>query len=69
VFTEVPAADIPLASQATVESWDSVGTITLINVIEEEFHIEMDFDAIGDLDSFDRVLDYVNGRMAETAAS
>ena len=47
------------ATQATVEEWDSVSTITLVNVIEDEFQIEIDFEALGDLTSFDLILDYV----------
>ena len=40
--------------------WDSVGAIMLVNVLEEEFQIEMDFDVLGDLTSFDLILDYLN---------
>jgi acyl carrier protein len=47
------------ASQATVPEWDSVAAIMLVNVIEEEFQIQMDFEMLGDLTSFDRVLDYL----------
>ena len=53
-------AAIYSATQAGVQEWDSIATITLVNVIEEEFHIEMDFDVLGDLTSFDLILDYVD---------
>ena len=59
VFPDLPAAEIPAASQATVAAWDSVAAITLVNVIEEEFGFEMDLDQLADLDSFSRILDYV----------
>ncbi len=36
-------ADIFAATQATVPEWDSVAAITLVNVLEEEFQIVMDF--------------------------
>jgi acyl carrier protein len=42
-----------------------VAAITLVNVIEEEFGIEMDFDQLADLDSFRRVRDYL-GREVRT---
>ena len=63
VFPNLPEAEIPAASQATVAAWDSVATITLVNVIEEEFGIEMDFDRLADLDSFNRIQDYLNREM------
>jgi acyl carrier protein len=60
VFPDLPAAEIPAASQATVAAWDSVAAITLVNVIEEEFGIQMDLDQLADLDSFTRVHDYLS---------
>ena len=53
-------AEIFAATQSTVAEWDSVGAIMLVNVLEEEFQIEMDFDVLGDLTSFDLILDYLN---------
>jgi acyl carrier protein len=54
-------AEIFAATQATVAEWDSVAAITLVNVLEEEFQIEMDFEVLGDLTSFELVLDYLKG--------
>jgi acyl carrier protein len=65
VFPDLPVEEIPAASQATLAAWDSVAAITLVNVIEEEFGIEMDFDQLADLDSFRRVRDYL-GREVRT---
>jgi acyl carrier protein len=42
-----------------VPDWDPIAAITLVNVLEEEFQIQMDFEALGDLTSFDLILDYV----------
>ena len=47
------------ATQSTVEGWDSIAAITLVNVIEEEFGIQMDMDALADLDSFERIHEYL----------
>jgi acyl carrier protein len=66
VFPGLPEAEIPAASQASIAAWDSVAAITLMNVIEEEFGIQMDFDQLADLDSFGRIHDYLS---RETQAS
>lgn len=44
VFPDLAAADVRQATVDSVEKWDSVATLTLVNVIEEEFGIEIDFD-------------------------
>jgi acyl carrier protein len=54
-------AGIFAATQATVPEWDSVAAITLVNVLEEEFQIEMDFEVLADLTSFELILDYLKG--------
>jgi acyl carrier protein len=69
VFPELSEEEIHRASQASISNWDSVASITLVNVIEEEFGIQIDFEAVADLVSFDLVLDYLNARNAATAPS
>ncbi len=59
VFPTLPEAQIASASQASVAAWDSTASILLVNVIEDEFGFEMDFDRLADLDTFERVHDYV----------
>jgi acyl carrier protein len=59
VFPELPEAKIASASQSSVEAWDSIAAITLGNVVEEEFSIEMDFETLPELNSFDRMLAWV----------
>jgi acyl carrier protein len=61
VFPQLSDGEAATVSQHAFPAWDSVAAITLVNVVEEEFEIEMDLDAIGDLDSFDKVLGYVEG--------
>ena len=60
VFPHLPEGEIAAASQTNVAAWDSVAAITLVNVIEEEFGIQMDLDQLADLDSFTRVHDYLS---------
>jgi acyl carrier protein len=63
VFPDLSEAQASVLSQATDPAWDSVAAITLANVIEEEFGVEMDLEALGDLDSFEKVLGYVVGKL------
>jgi acyl carrier protein len=58
-FPDLPEAEIASAEQVRIAAWDSTGAITLVNVIEEEFGIEMDFDRLAELDSFGRILDHL----------
>ena len=67
-FTDLPADRIRSATQETTQNWDSVADITLMNLIEEEFEIQMDFEDLGDLTSFGKILAYVHGKIAQAAA-
>ena len=60
VFPNLPEAEIPSASQVSLAAWDSVNAIMLVNVIEEEFGIEMDFDRLAELSSFGGIHDYLS---------
>lgn len=64
VFPSMAPEEIPAATQATVEAWDSIAAITLVNVIEEEFGIQMDLEALADLDSFERIREYLTAECA-----
>jgi len=64
VFPELPSGQIAGANQGTVPEWDSVAAITLLNVIEDEFHITMDLEMAADLDSFERIEDYLQGQVS-----
>jgi acyl carrier protein len=65
-FPDLPADRIASATQDKVPTWDSVAAITLMNLIEEEFAIQMDFEDLGELTSFQKILTYVNGKLAQT---
>lgn len=62
VFPNLNEESIQLASPTTVSSWDSLASITLISVIEEEFGIEIDPEDIEHLVSFEKVLTYVGDK-------
>ena len=59
VFPDMPPDEIPAASTATVANWDSVAAITMMNVLEDEFRLEMDLDDLADLDSFEKIHAYL----------
>lgn len=59
VLPELTADEIPEASATSVKSWDSVVTITLIAVVEEEFEISIDVEDPAEFDSFQRILAYL----------
>ena len=61
VFPDLDAAAIRNADQATVSAWDSIAALSLINVIEEEFEIELDFEQAAQLTSFRAIADYLEG--------
>lgn len=63
VFPDLPEAAVASASTATVAAWDSVAAITLMNVVEDEFAIEMDLDDLGNLDSFGKLYSYLQQRL------
>jgi acyl carrier protein len=63
VFPELKRGDIPRASTATVAAWDSLASATLLAVVEEEFHLEIDPEQLEDLQSFDALLGYVTCRL------
>ena len=52
VFPGVPESQITAANVDSIEGWDSVAAATLITTIEEEFSVEFDMDAVGNLTSY-----------------
>jgi acyl carrier protein len=59
VFPELSEREIPLASPLSVGAWDSLASVTLLSVLEEEFEVQIDPEALEQLVSFDLILDYL----------
>jgi acyl carrier protein len=59
VLPDVDPEEIRQASATSVQSWDSVTTVTLIAVIEEEFGISIDDVDPAKFDSFQNILTYL----------
>ncbi len=63
VFPELSGSDAVRANTSRVAGWDSVATVTLAAVAEEEFEIEFAAEEMERLTSFESVLDAVTLRM------
>jgi acyl carrier protein len=63
VFPDLSVIEITQSSQSTLSAWDSIAVITLVNVIDEEFGFQVDFDRLPELDSYDRILSYIRGEL------
>jgi len=59
VLPGLTGGEIRQASATSVKSWDSVATVTLIAVVEEEFGITIEVDDPSQFDSFQRFLAYL----------
>lgn len=63
VFTDLPNGAIPDASMNSVANWDSLATITLVLVVQEEFGLQIEPEDLGQFVAFDRILEYVACRV------
>ncbi len=52
VFPRLPEAQIPTASTETLAEWDSIASVRLVALIEEEFQIQLELEALDQLISF-----------------
>jgi acyl carrier protein len=68
IFPALDREEIYRATQDSVKQWDSVAAITLANVIEDEFQIQIDFEILGDLSSFDAILNYLDSPATSESA-
>lgn len=59
VFPTLNEEEIPRASMTSVGAWDSLASVTLVAVVEEEFGIEIEMDDLENFVSFDLVLGYL----------
>jgi acyl carrier protein len=64
VFPDLPREKIPEATPETVSSWDSVGMVTLIALIEEEFGLVFKFEDHELMTSYSGILGVLEERLA-----
>jgi len=63
VFPELNENEVAAASPSSVNGWDSVATLNLITVIEEEFGVQIDFMDLMSALSFEQISVYLQKRM------
>jgi acyl carrier protein len=59
VFPGLKPEAITATTQQNNPAWDSVAAITLLAVIEEEFHIQIDLEQLASLDSYAKIRDWL----------
>lgn len=59
VFSNLDRDDIPCASTERLERWDSLATVTLVAVVQEEFGAEVEPEDFPSFTSFEGVLGYL----------
>ena len=60
VFPQLDENQIRQASLGAVEGWDSVATVTLLTVIEEEFGVQFGPEDLERLVSYESIKDYLS---------
>jgi len=63
VFPDLPADQVPRASVSSVAQWDSLATLNLVGVLEEEFQIRFGSDDLPSLLSFELIRDRLSERV------
>lgn len=63
VFPDLTPEQAAAAAQESLAAWDSVATINLMAVIEEEFGVGIDYEQLESLNCFDAVRRHILGRM------
>jgi acyl carrier protein len=62
VFPTLPSGTFANTNTTNTAEWDSVASVTLFALVEEEFGTELDVNALGELTSFDSILDHLQTR-------
>lgn len=63
VFPALTQEEIEETSSNSVGMWDSLSSVTLAAVIQEEFNVEIEPDALPNLNSFQAFRDYLNSHL------
>ena len=64
VFSNLSRDEIVAGSHDSIEEWDSLASLNVMTLIEEEFEIEADLLALGELESFADFLGYVESALS-----
>jgi len=63
-FPELDAATAPSASQETVGEWDSLMTLTLLMLADDEFSVKIGYDRIPEIRSYNDLFALIASRLA-----
>ncbi len=63
LFPDLELPEIRRASIDSVAGWDSVATVTLINLVEEEFGVQVGLEDVAELMSFEEFRAYLEERV------
>jgi acyl carrier protein len=66
VFPSLPSDRMATAQSSSVEGWDSVASVTLLAMVEEEFGIEIDVQGMEELLSFEKLLAYLRQKLGKS---
>jgi acyl carrier protein len=61
VFPGLNEGQIRVASVDSVQAWDSLATVKLFSLVEEEFGVVLDFEDLPEMTSFSRFASRVGG--------
>jgi acyl carrier protein len=64
VFPSAAPGELEQASTETRADWDSLATVRLVAVVEEEFEVVLELEDLEQLNSFERVYQLVEARLA-----
>lgn len=65
IFPSLSSERISKAQSSNVEGWDSVASVTLFAMIEEEFGIEIEVQDMEELLSFERLFGYLRQKLGQ----
>lgn len=60
---DVPPEALPSASNTTVPTWDSLATVNIVSMIEEEFSLQVPLTDLEHFASYAKILAYLEGRV------
>ena len=63
VFPTLVPNKVVLANQENVAEWDSLASLTLLGVINEEFGLALDFEELENFTSFSAICERLNSRV------
>ena len=66
VFPNLPPNEVESSNAASMAEWDSLATVTLIAVMEEEFECRFNLEEMEILISFEIILEIIKGKLNES---